>query len=177
MLLSEKTSQALDELVGACFDMNRTMDRMCSVMQNVFAMPQATEIIHHKLAHLWPLLADEISGFKDQYNVLTFYPETHGDNRIYTNMLDLTETMLKETTDIYQMIKMTYNIAKEEGDLNTCAMLMRFTRLISIVISQVITLRDKAKEMPTAYDSYDRHITSWGINGVDLINPHMNYDD
>ena len=36
MFLSEKTSEALDELVGACFDMNRTIDRMCSVMQNVF---------------------------------------------------------------------------------------------------------------------------------------------
>lgn len=177
MFLSDKTSEALDELVGACFDMNRTMDRMCSVMQNVFTMPQATDIIHHKLAHLWPLLADEISGFKDQYNVLTYYPETHGDNRMYTNMLDLTETMLKETGEVYQMVKMTYGIAKDEGDLNACAMLMRFTRLISIVMSQIITLRDKAKEMPTDYDSYDAHIDDWGIDGVDLTNIHMGSDD
>ena len=177
MFLSDKTSEALDELVGVFFDLNRSYDRMCSVMQNVFTMPQATDIVHHNLAHLWPLMADVVSEFKDQYNELTYYPETHGDGRTYINMLDLTETMLKETGDAYQVIKMTYGIAREEGDLNACAMLMRLSRLMTVVIGQVITLRDKAKEMPTDYDSYDAHIDDWGIDGVDLTNPHMGSDD
>ena len=177
MFLSDKTSEAFDILVGKSFDLNRSFDRAVSVMQNVFSMPQASDIIHHNLAHLWPLIADEISGFKDQYNVLTYYPETHGDGRTYDNLLSMWETMLGEIEDFYEMIRMTYKVAKENDDFNACAFLMRLMRILSIVISQVITLRDKAKEMPTDYDSYDRHISSWGIDGVDLTNPHGTNDD
>lgn len=168
MMISEKTSEALDILVGACFDLNRTTDRMCSWMNNVWSMPQATDIIHHKLAHLWPLMADVISGFKDQYNLTTYYPETHGDKRQYNNLLDMFDTLLKETEDVYNIVKQTYYIAKEEQDFNANAMLQDFMRKLTEIISQTIQLRDKAEQMPTDYDKFDFHIKDWGIVGVEL---------
>lgn len=177
MMLSDKTSEALDILLGACFSLNRSVDRMVSILQNTFSMPQAAEIIHHNHAHLWPLIADLISTFKDQYNVPTFYPETHADGRNYQNLSDMMETYLSEVSDLYEMVKMTYRVAKENDDLNACAFLMSFTRILTIMMGQVITLRDKAVQMPTDYDSYDRHISSWGIDGVDLTNPHAVADD
>lgn len=172
-MLSDKTSEALDLLVGKAFDLNRSFDRAVSILQNVFSMPQAADIVHHKLAHLWPIIADLSSEFKDQYNIPTYYPETHGDGRTYNNLLDMMETLLKETLDYYEMIKMAYRVAKENEDLNACAYLMKLTRILSIVVGQIYTLRDKAKQMPTDFDSYDAHIDDWGINGVDLTNPHI----
>ena len=77
MNFSQKTSEALDLLVGKAFDLNRSFDRAVSIMQNKWCMPHASDIIHHNLAHLFPLLADIISGFKDSWNVPTVYPETH----------------------------------------------------------------------------------------------------
>lgn len=168
MMLSNKTSDALDVLVGACFDMNRTMDRMTSIMQNVWSMPQAADIFHHKLAHLWPLLADEVSGFKDQYNVTTVYPETHRDGREYKNLFDMMSVLLKEVEGVYEIVRQTYYIAKENRDFNANVMLQDFMRKLTIVISQIITLRDKAERMPTDYDTYDFHIKDWGIVGVEL---------
>lgn len=176
-MLSDKTSEALDLLVGAFFDLNRSCDRRVSIMQNVFSMPQAAEIVHKNHAHLWPLVADLVSEFKDQYNIPTYYPQTHGDGRTYQNLSDLMESYLKETLDVYEMIKMAYNVAKENTDLNACAFLMKLTRIMSIIIGQVYTLRDKAVQMPTDYDSYDAHIDDWGIDGVDLTNPHIVDDD
>ena len=35
------------------------------------------------------------------------------------------------------------------------------------VVAQIILLDDKAKQMPTEYDEYDRHIDSWGIIGLE----------
>ncbi len=168
MMLSNKTSDALDVLVGACFDMNRTMDRMTSIMQNVWSMPQAADIFHHKLAHLWPLLADEVSGFKDQYNMTTVYPETHRDSREYKNLFDMMSVLLKEVEGVYEIVRQTYYIAKENRDLNANVMLQDFMRKLTIVISQIITLRDKAERMPTDYDTYDFRIKDWGIVGVEL---------
>lgn len=168
MYLSDKTSEALDELVGAFFDLNRTVDAMCSVLLNKWCMPQAEDILHHKHAHLYPLLADIVSGFKAEYNVATTYPETHRDGRDYTNLLDMMNTYLKEIGDVYEMVKMTYKIAKDEGDLNACAMLLGLTEKLTKVMGQVFTLRDKAEQMPTEYDMYDAHIDDWGIVGVEI---------
>lgn len=168
MMLSDKTSEALDYLVGAYFDLNRTFDRAVSVMEVKFAMPNAANIIHHKLAHLWPLMADVVSDFKHRWNVAAVYPETHRDARDYDNLEDMMGVLLKETLDVYEIIKQTYAIAKDEHDFNANAMLQNLMQDMNKVIAQVIVLDDKAKQMPTDFDNYDRHIDSWGIIGLDL---------
>lgn len=168
MMLSDKTSEALDYLVGAYFDLNRTFDRAVSVMEVKFAMPNAANIIHHKLAHLWPLMADVVSDFKHQWNVMTVYPETHRDARDYQDLDDMMGALLKEALDVYEIIKQAYVIAKEEGDFNANAMLQNLMQDMNKVVAQVIVLDDKAKQMPTDFDNYDRHIDSWGIIGLEL---------
>ena len=168
MMLSNKTSEALDYLLGAYFDLNRTFDRAVSVMEVKFAMPNAANIIHHKLAHLWPLMADVVSDFKHQWNVMAGYPETHRDARDYTNLEDMMGVLLKETLDVYEIIKQVYAIAKDEHDFNTNAMLQNLMQDMNKVVAQVIVLDDKAKQMPTDFDNYDRHIDSWGIVGLEL---------
>ena len=168
MMLSDKTSEALDYLVGAYFDLNRTFDRAVSVMEVKFAMPNAANIIHHKLAHLWPLMADAVSDFKHQWNVMAVYPETHRDARDYDNLEDMMGVLLKETLDVYEIIKQTYAIAKDEHDFNANAMLQNLMQDMNKVIAQVIVLDDKAKQMPTDFDNYDQHIDSWGIVGLEL---------
>lgn len=168
MYLSDKTSEAIDVLVGMAFDLNRTFDRAVSYMNNTWCMPQASEIIHIRLAHLFPLLADQLTEFKDKCNLASTYPATHGDSRTYDNLLTMMETLLEEVGNFYEATKMTYGIAQDEGDLNACAMLYEFVNKIMVVVAQVITLRDKAEQMPTDYVTYDQYISSWGISGVEL---------
>lgn len=167
-LLNDKTSEALDVLVGGYFDLNRTFDRAVSIMSNVWAMPKAGDIIHHKLAHLFPLLADVVSGFKDDCNITTVYPETHKDDRTYTDLRDMMGTLLDECERVYTMIALTHKVAVEERDFNAQAMLIDLMNKHTKVIAQVHTLYDKAEQMPTAYDTFDAHIDRWGIDGLDL---------
>ena len=168
MSISLKTSESLDLLVGKAFDLNRSFDRAVSIMQNKWCMPNAANIIHHNLAHLFPLLADVISGFKDNWNLTTVYPETHKDDRDYANLLDMMTILENEVLDFYEMVKMVYKIAEEESDFNAMAMLIDFMNKLTIIVSQMYTLRDKAEQMPTGWDIFDNHISSWGINGLDL---------
>lgn len=168
MGFSQKTSEALDLLVGKAFDLNRSFDRAVSIMQNKWCMPHASDIIHHNLAHLFPLLADIISGFKDNWNITTVYPETHKDDRDYINLAVMMNTLNNEVLDYYLMIKMVYDIAEEEKDFNVMAMLIDFMNKITIVVSQMNTLKDKADQLQTEFDTYDNHISEWGINGLNL---------
>lgn len=167
MFLSEKTSQAIDEIVGSFFNLNRTVDRMCSVLLNKWSMLRTEQLLHHNHAHIYPLLADIWSDFKSDYNIPTVYPETHKDDRDYNSLLDMMETYLKEVGDVYSMIKITYNIAKDEGDLNACAMIMDFMPKMTEMISQVITLRDKAEQIED-FARYDEYVKNWEINGVQI---------
>ena len=65
MLITKETSKDLDTLYGQFFNLNSLFDRAVSVMLNDWAMVQASDIIHHKLAHLFPLMADMVSEIKD----------------------------------------------------------------------------------------------------------------
>lgn len=168
MSISLKTSESLDLLVGKAFDLNRSFDRAVSIMQNKWCMPNAANIIHHNLAHLFPLLADVISSFKDNWNLTTVYPETHKDDRDYSNLLAMMTILRDEVLDFYEMIKMVYKIAEEENDFNTMAMLIDFMNKLTIVVSQMYTLKDKAEQMPTDWDTFDNHISQWGINGLNI---------
>lgn len=168
MLISNETSEALDILVGKMFDLNRSFDRAVSWMQNVWSMPQASDIVHHKLAHLFPLLADLLTEIKDRYNVPSVYPETHRDGREYQNLLGMFETLLKECSDGYEMIVRVEDIAISHKDKNVLADMVNFMQKYNELMGQVITLRDKAEQLPTSYDEFDRHIKSWGIKGVSL---------
>ena len=77
-------------------------------------------------------------------------------------------TLNNEVLDYYLMIKMVYDIAEEEKDFNVMAMLINFMNKITVVVSQMNTLKDKAEQLPTEFDTYDNHISEWGINGLNL---------
>ena len=183
MSISLKTSESLDLLVGKAFDLNRSFDRAVSIMQNKWCMPNASDIIHHNLAHLFPLLADIISGFKDSWNLTTVYPETHEDKRDYANLLNMMTILWEEVLDYYEMIKMVYKIAEEEGDFNVMAMLIDFMGKLTVVVSQVYTLKDKAEQMPTDWDKFDNweqaspitfvQYEDWNTGKIDWENPNL----
>ena len=75
--------------------------------------------------------------------------------------------MLRETLDLYQVIKQTYYIAKEEKDFNANAMLQDLLEDMNRVVAQMMLLDDEREQRPREYDKYDRHIGSWGMVGLE----------
>lgn len=167
MLISKETSDALDILYGQFFNLNSLFDNAVSFMLNEWAMPQANDIIHHKLAHLMPLLADDISAIKDDYDMKSIRPEVPEHSEAYSNLQQMFDRIYDEMAATYKMIVMTNNIAVEHGDINVHAGLMDFMRKFNKVIGQVITLMNKSHQMPMDFDTFDFRIKDWGIVGLD----------
>lgn len=166
MLIHQKTNESLDVLYGAFFDLNATLDRMCSVMLNTWAMPNASELIHTNLAHLMPVMADDISKIKDNYNIPSTRYAVHEDKRDYTNLQHMFDTLFDEFDNVYNIISLTIEAAIEHRDYNVQADLLQFMSKFNKVIGVVMTLSDKAKQMPTNYDTFDERIGKWGIDGL-----------
>lgn len=165
MLIAKKTSEALDILYGQFFNLNSLLDNAVSFMLNEWAMVQASEIIHLRLAHATPLLADRISEIKDDYDERSIRPEVPEHREQYGSLKDMFDTIYDEFEATYKMIVLTNKIALEEGDINVHAGLMEFMRTFNKVIGQIITLKNKA-DQGLDFDTFDFRIKDWGIVGL-----------
>ena len=166
MLISKKTSEALDILYGQFFNLNSLLDNAVSFMLNEWAMVQASEIVHLRLAHATPLLADRISEIKDDYDERSIRPEVPEHREQYGSLKDMFDTIYDEFEATYHMIVLTNKIALEEGDINVHAGLMEFMRAFNKVIGQIITLKNKA-DQGLDFDTFDFRIKDWGIVGLE----------
>lgn len=167
MLINLETSEALDILYGSFFQLNALLDRVQSVLNNDFTMPNASKYIHN-LAHNCNGLADVVSEIKDNYNLSSIRPEVHKDDRKYSNLADMFSTVLKEFSEVYEIMNKVVDIAIAHRDRNVTSDMYRLFRKYNIIMGQVNTLNDKAQQMPTDFDKFDFNISKWGIKGVKL---------
>lgn len=166
MLMHEETSKALDILYNKFFDLNSVFDNAVSYMLNVWCMPNASATIHHNLAHLFPVMADTISEIKDNYDERSTRMALPNHDEEYNNLVDMMTVLYDYCENTYNVIKETFNIAMQHNDVNVVCDLAEFQRDYNKVIGQVITLKNKAEQMPDEYDKFDRHIDKWGIVGL-----------
>jgi hypothetical protein len=165
MYISKETCKDLDILYGQFFNLNSLFDRAVSVMLNDWAMVQASDIIHHKLAHLFPLMADTVSEIKDNYDESSVRPEVEAHTEIYDGLADMFDRLLDECMATYEMIKLVNKGALERGDINVHAELMELVRSYNKIIGQMLTLQNKAHQIKS-FDTFDDRIVNWGIVGL-----------
>lgn len=166
MLISKKTSDALDILYGQFFNLNSLLDNAVSFMLNDWAMVQASDICHHRLAHAMPVIADFVSEIKDNYDERSIRPEVPKHDETYSSLKEMFDYIYDEFEATYHMITLTNKIALEEGDINVHADLMGIMRTFNKIVGQIITLKNKA-DQGLDFDTFDFRIKDWGIVGLE----------
>ena len=161
MLISENTKKALFKISKKCFQMNRMWDRNVSVLSVDFAMVKASNILHLRFAHKFPLLADKVSEILDAFNEKVDYLVTDADVSNYSTIMELFQNALDEMMSLNSMVKEGIKLAEEADDLNVKVMLEQFMLSLTPYINQSIILRDKAKLYNTSVALYDHNIDSF----------------
>ena len=89
-LISDKTNNLLNQLIGKCFSINRMLDRGMSLLMVRWKMVKTSEILHPAIAHAYPgdKFADSISDYQGQRDNETIYPSTPVGNKEYNNPLE-----------------------------------------------------------------------------------------
>jgi len=126
LLISEKTSKALENLMGMFFQMNRILDRAQSQLSVKFVMPNTSRIVHIKWSHAMPLVADKIADYCDERNYAVSYPATTADYTDYSNLTEIFDRALDYMCDIESATKECIDIAREDGDEMTEYFLKEF---------------------------------------------------
>lgn len=126
MFISDRVAIALENLMGMFFQANRILDRMASQLSVKFVMPNTSEIVHKKFAHIMPLVGDKISEYCDDRNYAVSYPTTTKDYTEYNNLMEMFNKILDYMVDIESATIECAELAKQENDLMTKHFLERF---------------------------------------------------
>jgi hypothetical protein len=153
--ISEKTKQKIYDLVSAQFQLNRYFDRAMSVLDTKFAMNKFVLLAHPKLAHIYPLVADEYSDILIRWNYPVIYDTTYRDDTEYASPMEFFEGQLERHLLIYDLINESITVAIENKDTNVEVDLKHLLRQWNRFIGQSYLLRDKAKSANGNWAMFD----------------------
>lgn len=167
MLVTQGTIEAVTELIGECFKMNRHLDRLVSVLGVKFAYNQTANLVHHGIAHFYPALSDQIGELcLERYNIPVFYAATPEGGQDYSSVTEIIKDLEKVDIEFQSMMMGCVKIAFENNDIHVYANLLDLLEDVNKIVEQVILMADKIdiyKDNP----AYDHDIPDFWILGED----------
>ena len=167
MIVTQATIDAVTELIGDCFKMNRHLDRLVSVLGVEFAYNNTANLVHQGIAHYYPMLADSLGErCLERYNIPVYYASTPEGGQDYTSVTEIIKDLEKVNIEFQTKMMGCCKVAFENNDIHVYAELLDLLEDVNKIVEQVILLSDKIdvyKDNP----SYDNHVTGFWILGED----------
>jgi hypothetical protein len=134
-----------------------------SILDVKFTMNKTSDILHSKLAHLFPLLGDVVSDYQSARNCLTIYGETPKDDSDYSNPKEFFEKILEFMQDLESLCHEAYVLSLSSEDIITLSFIQKFSRLLIPVTAQCLLLADKAETYKGDWMKFDHDIDDFII--------------
>ena len=165
MLVTQNTINAVTELIGECFKMNRHLDRLVSVLGTKFAYNQTADLVHHGIAHYYPALSDLI-GEKclERYNIPVYYAATPEGGQDYSSVIEIIKDLEKVNIEFQSMMMGCAKIAFDNNDIHVYADLLDLLEDVNKIVEQVVLLSDKI-DIYGDSPAYDHDIPDFWILG------------
>ena len=164
MNVSEQTVRAIHELNGQCFYMNRMWDATVSVLGVTYACHTASDLIHHKIAHWYPAIADTLNEkCLENFNILAYYPATPAGDVEYDNLVDMMSQMLDETIKFQNAVMGVKQIAHDMQDYMIEVEIDKILIDVNEQVAQMILIHDKAQQYNMDYTAFDKDFPTFFI--------------
>lgn len=170
-LLSEKVASDLQDISGLLFTGNSIVDNMVYALEVDFVMPNTSEMVHSKIAHEMPLLADEITEYAASRNVKLHRPVVPANKKDYNNIKEIFDEFLEYMVDLERMVSKVIDDCVEEDDKTTKAVLSSFLKELIPYTKMALGFVDYVEKC--GYTDKDCMFIDFSINhfmGLDTIN-------
>lgn len=158
MIVTQETQNALIELIGECFKMNRFCDRAVSVLGVKFVYNNTADLVHVHIAHYFPDLSDKIGELcLERYNIPVVYPATPAGMQDYSSAEDIVHDIEEKVIDFQAKFMGACKVAFDNNDIHVYADLLDLLEDLNKVVEQVILLADKIDKYDGSM-SYDSHV-------------------
>ena len=165
MIVTQETQNALTELIGESFKLNRILDRQVSVLGVKFVYNNTADLCHQHIAHYFPILADKIGERTlERYNLVVSYPATPAGTQDYNTPEELIHDMRDVVIEFQTKFMGACKIAFGNNDIHVYADLLDLLEGLNLVVEQVILLADKIDKYHGSM-SYDAHVKGFFILG------------
>ena len=165
MLVTQNTINAVTELIGECFKMNRHLDRLVSVLGVEFAYNNTANLVHQGIAHYYPMLADSLGErCLERYNIPVYYAATPEGGQDYTSVTEIIKDLEKVNIEFQTKMMGCCKVAFENNDIHVYAELLDLLEDVNKIVEQVVLLSDKI-DIYGDSPAYDHDIPDFWILG------------
>lgn len=169
MNVTKPTVDALYDVIGQCFQYNRWIDRLVSVMGVKFACNNTSALLHEHVAHFFPVFADEIGETcLERYNISIEYQATDAGKQDYNSVTEMIVQLSDKLVHFQNILIGACKIAFDNNDLHVYADLLELLSDYNIIVEQAILLKDKienyGEENIMAFDAHIRD-NFWILGG------------
>ena len=167
MLVTQNTINAVTELIGECFKMNRHLDRLVSVLGVEFAYNNTANLVHQGIAHYYPMLADSLGErCLERYNIPVYYVATPDGGQDYSSVIEIIKDLEKVNINFQAMMMGCAKIAFDNNDIHVYADLLDLLKDVNKIVEQVVLLSDKIDIYGDSPD-FDVHVKDFWVLGVE----------
>lgn len=165
MIVSKETQNAVMELIGEAYRVNRKLDRAASVLGVEFVCNNTANLIHHGIAHAFPKIGDKL-GEKclERYNISVVYAPTPAGDKDYITATELIQDVESICIEFQTLMMGCCKVAFENNDIHVYADLLDMLEDVNEIVEQAILLSDKI--MAFGEDnlmSFDHDVTKFWI--------------
>lgn len=159
MNITDRTINAVQELIHESYVINAKIDRMKSVLMAEFSYNETSEIVHKFIAHYFANgIGDALSErCLERYNISVIFGNIPLMDKIYNNVEEVLKDLLNTVITYQNMLSKCIEIAIEQLDMQIASDLYEFNIDYNNIVDQCILLVDKIS-LYGSNPSFDAHI-------------------
>ena len=160
-VITQKTAEALQEMIDESFLMTAKIDRMQSVLDADLAYNNTARLIHHGMAHKYSgFFADEIGNLGLQgYDISVKYGNIPRIDKNYSSAKEVIYDLKNNVLNYQQMLNGCVKVIIENMDYEVLADMIPIMREHNQIVRQVILMCNKI-DIYGKDPAFDQHITT-----------------
>lgn len=127
-LLDKVVIKELSDIQTLLFIGNSVFDNAVYQLSTKFVMPRTTEIVHHRLAHEFPVLADVITDYADDRGVYLDRKNVPAQTKEYKDTREIFYDLLEYMRNLEKLVYSAAVVCNNIGDGTTKVFLDGFLR-------------------------------------------------
>jgi hypothetical protein len=112
-LMPDELNNSINELLGSLFSANAVADNIVYQLENVYAMPKASDLFHHKYAHAFPAIADTVNKIQILRGARGTRKPVAGSEMQFASVISCFENMLSAVLEVEKKFCDTLDLCDE----------------------------------------------------------------
>ena len=157
--ITDKTKQAVQELISLSYVTNARIDRMKSVLVADLSYNETSDVVHEFIAHYFSNgIGDSLSDkCLERYNISVVFGGIPIMDKVYSSVKEVLDELLDLVIDYQNQMSMCIQIADDNMDKNVVSDLYEFNKDYNQIVDQCILMVDKIY-LYNDNPSFDSHI-------------------